>query len=332
MRRLQLVLCGVVLPLFVVCLALSGCKKASEDEGGDEGGGGGGGGNRPKPAVKTGTGIEKGTGVIQGKVVLKGAKPNVDKLTADLQERIKMKDDRDYCMAGSESEKSQQHYRLGTNGNVGNVFVWVMPPDSNSYFKFSKDDLDKLVKPVDIGQPRCAFEPHVALAFPEYRDPNNLRKFLPTGQTFTVVNNATISHNTKFDGTSKIPSKNELLPGMKDGQIVGKLPLSLKVETSALRIECSIHPWMDGYIWALDHPYAAITKSDTDPKETRVKPDDDAFGTYKIRNVPTGVKLKIVAWHEEAGFLTPDKKMNGAVEIEVKPGETVEKDFELEVK
>src|SRR5262249_12343553 len=83
MGRLHLILCGVVLPLFVVCLALSGCKKASEDEGGDEGGGGGGGGNRPKPAVKM-TGIKMGAGVIKGKVVLKGAKPNVDKLTADL--------------------------------------------------------------------------------------------------------------------------------------------------------------------------------------------------------------------------------------------------------
>src|SRR5262249_32974609 len=161
-------------------------KKASEDEGGDEGGGGGGGGNRPKPAVKM-TGIKMGAGVIKGKVVLKGAKPNVDKLTADLQAQIKQKDDRDYCLSASEVEQSQHRSRLGTNGNVGNVFVWVMPPDSNSYFEFSKDDLAKLaLKTVDVGQPHCAFEPHAVLAFPEYRDPNNPRKFLPTGQTFTV--------------------------------------------------------------------------------------------------------------------------------------------------
>jgi hypothetical protein len=329
MRRFQLVLSGVVLPLFIVCLALSGCKRATDDEGGDEGGGGGGG---RKPAAVKMTGIKMGTGVIKGKVVLKGSTPDLDKLTAELQKRIKEKDDRDYCLAGSEDEKSQQRYRLGANGNVGNVFVWVTPPDSNSFFEFSKDDIDKLkLNAVDVGQPHCAFEPHASLAFPEYRDPNNPRKFLPTGQTFTVVNNATISHNTKSNGTSKIPPVNQLLPGMKDGEIVGKMPLPLKAETSALRIECSIHPWMDGYIWSLDHPYAAITKSDTNPKDTKVKPGDPSFGTYEIRNVPAG-KLKIVAWHEEALFLTPDKKLTGGAEIEVKAGETVEKDFELEVK
>jgi hypothetical protein len=331
MRRIQLVLCGVVLPLFIVCLALSGCKKATDDDGEDGGGGGGGGGKKAAPVKMTG--IKMGTGVIKGKVVLKGSKPDLDKLTADLQERIKQKDDRDYCLAGSEDEKTQQRYRLGSNGNVGNVFVWVIPPDSNTYFEFSKDDLGKLaLKPVDVGQPRCAFEPHASVAFPEYRDPNNPRKFLPTGQSFTVVNNATISHNTKSNGTSKIPAVNQLLPGMKDGEIVGKMALPLKAENSALRIECSIHPWMDAYIWSLDHPYAAVTKSDTNPKDTKVKATDPAFGTYEIRNVPTGVKLKIVAWHEEATFLTPDKKMTGGYEIEVPADKPLEKDFELEVK
>jgi hypothetical protein len=282
-----------------------------------------------------------GTGTIKGKVVLKGSKPDIDKMTADLQDRIKQKDDKEYCLAGRESEKSQQRYRLGTNGNVGNVFVWVTPPDSNSFFEFSKDDIAKLkLLPVDVGQPRCAFEPHAALAFTEYREPppGNPRKFLPTGQNFTVVNNATISHNTKSDGTTKNPPVNQLLPGMKDGAIVGKMALPLKADTSYLRIECSIHPWMDGYIWSLDHPYADVTLSDTNPKDPKgtavnkwVKADDPAFGTYEIKNVPAG-KLKIVAWHEEALFLTPDKKLTGGYEIEVKPGETVEKDFDLEVK
>src|SRR5205085_9182629 len=125
------------------------------------------------------------------------------------------------------------------------------------------------LKRVDVGQPRCAFEPHAALAFAEYRDPSNPRKFLPTGQAFTVVNNATISHNTKWDGTNKIPSGNQLLPGMKEGKIVGSVPIPLKAETVPLRVECSIHPWMDGFVWSLDHPYADVTRSDTDPKDPK---------------------------------------------------------------
>jgi hypothetical protein len=329
MRRFKLLVGGVALPLLVVCLALSGCKKASDEEGGEEGGGGGGGGNRPKPAV-TMTGIKKGDGVIKGKVVLKGSKPNLNTLTEELQKRIRDKDDKDYCLAGSEMEKSQQHYRLGTNGNVGNVFVWVMPPDRNSFFEFSNTDIDELKvrKRVDIGQPHCAFVPHCELAFTAYatKDP---KKMVPTGQEVWVVNNARKSHNTKWPDTGKIPGKNELLPAMEGDQIVGKVKMDLVPESSPVQFECSIHPWMNGYIWSLNHPYAAITKSDTNPKETAVEPDKPAFGTYEIRNVPTGQKLKIVAWHEEARYLTPDK--NG-VDIEVPAGGTVEKDFELEAK
>jgi hypothetical protein len=48
---------------------------------------------------------------------------------------------------------------------------------------------------------------------------------------------------------------------------------------------------MDGYIWALDTPYAAVTGAD---------------GTFEIRNIPAGDELQLVVWHEglpAPGFL-----------------------------
>ena len=33
----------------------------------------------------------------------------------------------------------------------------------------------------------------------------------------------------------------------------------------AVEIRCNIHPWMNGYAWVLDHPYATISKAQ-DPK------------------------------------------------------------------
>ena len=57
-----------------------------------------------------------------------------------------------------------------------------------------------------------------------------------------------------------------------------------------------------------DHPYAAVTKED---------------GTFEIKNVPTDVKLKVVAWHEGPGKNFYDKDET------VKKGETKELDLKV---
>jgi len=324
MRRFPLALLMVFIPVVVLSLTLSGCKKPEDntvifDEGSVAGGGSKGG-----SAAKM-TGIKMGNGIIKGRVVLKGSMPDLAKMSAALKTQMEGKDDKAICLAGKPEEVMQQRYQIGPDNKVGNVFVWVMPTDKASFFEFSKEDIDKLkLKPVTIGQPHCAFVPHVDVAFPDYANPANPKKILPTGQIVDVVNNATISHNTKWEGTSKIPSGNKLLP-QND-----KLQLPLVPESVPLRVECSIHPWMDAFVWSFNHPYADITKSPTSP--ALIKPEDAVFGTYEIKNVPTAVKLKIVAWHEEALFLTPDKKMASAETIEVKDGETLTKDFEMEAK
>jgi hypothetical protein len=56
------------------------------------------------------------------------------------------------------------------------------------------------------------------------------------------------------------------------------LPISFK---------CDIHPWMNAKCWAMDHPYIARTDED---------------GKFTIANVPTGVELQVVGWHEGAGY------------------------------
>jgi hypothetical protein len=47
---------------------------------------------------------------------------------------------------------------------------------------------------------------------------------------------------------------------------------------------------MNARLWPLDHPYAAVTAAD---------------GSYEIKNAPAGVKLRVFAWHEEVGWLSP---------------------------
>src|SRR5262249_19640785 len=86
-------------------------------------------------------------------------------------------------------------------------------------------------------------------------------------------------------------------------------PLDIKASKEVITLSCSIHGWMTAKVWAVDHPYVAIT---------------DEHGNFKIEGVPTGTKLNIVAWHEAADFITGKT----GDEIDVKDGET-EKNFEV---
>jgi len=317
MRRLQFGLLSIGLPLFVVCLALSGCKKVDEPENSHFWADLQGSSKAATAVAKTP--ISMGKGVIQGKVVWKGAKPDLPKLDKDMLATLGSKDPK-VCLSPecSKDEKDQQIYRIGTNDTVGHVVVWLTPTDKNSYFAFTDDDLKALnLKPVkEFDQPHCAFIPHVDWAFTHYLAPDlkNPRKMNPSGQVVKVRNNATISHNTKWADTGKIRLGNVLLPP-------GGEPITLPLvpETRPLRIECSIHAWMDAFVWDFDHPYADVSKCDG------LEANADKYGTFEIKNVPTGVKLKITAWHEEG-------QVAGGGEIEVTEGEPLIHNFEISKK
>jgi hypothetical protein len=84
---------------------------------------------------------------------------------------------------------------------------------------------------------------------------------------------------------------------------------------------------MDARVGVYNHPYATVSRSDTAPKDLQAKKDAADFGTYEIKGVPSGVKVKVIAWHERLGFLTAPT----GDDLDLKDGETT-KDFEVEVK
>jgi hypothetical protein len=175
-------------------------------------------------------------------------------------------------------EKEQQGWRIDENGGLGNVFVWLVPPRG----KFFKVDMANKTweENVTIDQPHCAFVPHAVVVFPKYRDDKG--KLVATGQSFVVVNSADFNHNTNVEG-----GVNSILPAHAPKPLVVELEPSNK----PTEIKCNIHTWMNAFALALDHPFAAHTKPD---------------GTYEIKNVPTGVEVQIIAWHEKAGYLNAD--------------------------
>jgi hypothetical protein len=272
-----------------------------------------GGGPVPKAALEPVA--AKGTTTLKGKVTLRGEKPNLAALTAAIHARDDWKRNQDFCLKGSPPEVSQQEYRIGDNNGVGNVFVWI-EPEAGSYFPISGAQLAEAKKPVTLDQPHCAFIPHCFVLFTEYPDPKNPRKSLKTGQKLIVKNSASEAHNTNWKGGSANPGDNKLIAHGRE--IVADNLVPAKEEIS---FRCNIHGWMTAYARVFRHPYAAVSKAPDDPK-------DPGYGTYEIKGVPAGVKVRIIAWHEKAGFLTPSAK---GVPLDLVEGET-RKDFELEAK
>jgi hypothetical protein len=308
MLRLHWGLLVACLPVGALCVALAGCgggttPAAGEDKRTDSS-------KESKPGETTKINwIPGGKGVITGKVTLKGNKPDVDKLNTELKAQIDMNTNKDFCLMGKGAEVEQQSWRINDKGEVENVVVWLMPTEKTTYFKI--EDPEKYPREVAIDQPHCAFIPHCFVAFPKYHDPADAKgKLKPTGQKVIVHNSSTVSHNTKYRNDSEtIPGDNPTLPPGGQHEVAGLIPSYQE----PVRFECKIHGWMNAYLWSFDHPYAAVTKPD---------------GTYKIEGVPTGVKMKIVAWHEKASWLNTK---NGQ-DIEAKEGADTTKDFQLEAK
>src|SRR5581483_11529923 len=104
MRRFSFGLAIATLPAFALSLMLAGCGSGDTSSKGGGGGGSGKGGEKAdqgeqKQDLKV---LSPGKGVLKGKIVMKGS-PNLDELTKQLRDKIKMKaDDTQYCMKGSE--------------------------------------------------------------------------------------------------------------------------------------------------------------------------------------------------------------------------------------
>jgi hypothetical protein len=239
------------------------------------------------------------TGTLKGKVTFKGSKPDLAQVNKDLLTQME-KADKAHCIEGaSESEITQQKWRISDDGGLANVVVWIMPQDNKT--QFFKVDQSKKTWPdqVVIDQPHCAFIPHVAVMFTQHYDPTK-KKTEKTGQTLLIKNSAKTNHNTKT------PEDNFTIPAGDQREY------KISSVNQPFPINCNIHPWMNGYVWAFEHPYAVVTDKD---------------GNFEIKNVPVGATVRLKAWHEEIGNI-PDKD---GVELKLE-GPTTTKNIDAENK
>jgi hypothetical protein len=144
----------------------------------------------------------------------------------------------------------------------------------------------KQEKPPAIDNVKCRFQPAVQV--------------FPVGDA-EVVNSDPVLHNTKgFYGRRS--AFNVALPNQ--GQHI-KVELPRPGE---VRLECDAHGWMQGWVYAADSPYYAVTPQD---------------GTFTITDVPPG-DYTLVAFQ---GYTGPIE-----MPVTVKPKETAQVSVELKKK
>jgi hypothetical protein len=303
MRRYFIWMATALIPALAAALIISftgcggGTKPDDDDDKVEKG---------PRNSVKGSTSLSavdaSYSGTLTGKVTLDGAKPDFTKVNDELKAAMKTKEA--HCVAASASpqEMEQQAWRIDANGGVENVFVWIVPPTG----KFFKVDMNNKTWPdrVELTQPHCAFIKHCVVLFPKYYD-EKTKKNVPSGQEFVVTNTSPIGHNTKIEGLDNL-----ILPA---GKVLAVSADDLKPSLVPIAIGCNIHTWMKAWAGVFAHPYATVTKAD---------------GTYEIKNVPVGVDVRIIAWHEEAGFLNS----GGGKGEEIKFEEKSTKDFTAKAK
>jgi len=177
---------------------------------------------------------------------------------------------------------------------VKNVIVWLSDADPAKAQKtaWNKDlihpSLKEVPKKHEVDQPGCSFMPRVIA--------------LREGSELIVKNSAKVPHNIRIDGGDLGPKVNTSIPAGKELSIG-----EIKARFMPTQYDCTIHPWMKGWLISFEHPYYAVTEED---------------GKFELKNVPAG-KFRLQVWHEGHGYVQKNKNDRG-IEIEVKANETLD--------
>jgi hypothetical protein len=268
-----------------------------------------------------------GHATLRGRVLYDGESPDFTEANAALQKQMAVHPDRVHLLKADARATGQQTWIVGKKGEVANVVIWLqpppgfffpMPPQKKSWGFFFPMPPEKKSWPAEVilDAPGAAFVPHVLALFPVYRDSAS-GAMVSSGQVFKIRNSAPFASNFNWRGDPlKNPDGSLTLP-KNEGAQPPMRALSFREQASPISFADDIHKWVSAKVWVFAHPYAAVTKghrSGDDPRQ---------WGTYEIRDVPAGVDLYLVAWHEAAaggGFFLPEGRAGR--KIHLKDGET----------
>jgi plastocyanin len=208
-----------------------------------------GGGDADRPTARPVTPIDPATtGAIQVDVGFEGTVPPMRELTLS-----------------SFPECTAQHQgpvlagdMLVREGKVENAFVYVKDGLGDRGFEVP-------TQPVVIDQKGCLYVPHVAGA--------------QVGQPIEFLNSDPMLHNVH--GTPRASRAwNVALP--RQG---AERTITVDRPEVMISVRCDLHPWMQGWLGVLEHPYFGVSGPD---------------GRVTLKNVPAGDYV-VAVWHERFG-------------------------------
>ncbi|MDP4200715.1 MAG: carboxypeptidase regulatory-like domain-containing protein [Bacteroidota bacterium] len=155
-----------------------------------------------------------------------------------------------------------------------------------------------------LDQKSCDFVPHVQI--------------IKSGTSIIVSNSDKVLHNFHvWYG---------LITVMNEAQPEGAPPHEIMLPESGLHVvKCDVHPWMRGFIMAVDHPYYAIT---------------DSTGHFTLSNVPPG-HYTLKMWRDNWSIDQPRGRtghvsdynwgsdFRNQKEVDVRPNAVTTADFSL---
>jgi hypothetical protein len=147
---------------------------------------------------------------------------------------------------------------ISDKGGLGNVFVYVKKGPLKKTYPVPQ-------KPVVLDQKKCMFRPHV--------------QGIRVGQQFLMRNSDSVIHNVRSHSL-----RNRAFNIAQPADTPDRKKTFTKGER-AIKMKCDIHGWMTAYVFAMEHPFFAVS---------------DEKGQFKIEGLPAG-EYTVAAWHEEFG-------------------------------
>lgn len=207
--------------------------------------------------------------------------------------------DREYTLKGGPLLDDTLIVDEKTRG-VKNVVVYLRPDSDDREAKFPADKIHP-----DLAKPKPRTHP-LGMEFCRYS-----RRVLAVrgGDTLTVTNHGAVAENFRFQGDAV--DQNVTLPPSAKPLVTDPIPAALRPHL----FQCDIHPWMQGRVYAFDHPYFAVTND---------------RGEFEIRQVPKG-KWRVVYRHDLGFHQGYDGRLGFPIEVADKgKGEMTLKDQAFE--
>ena len=211
-------------------------------------------------------------GNLTGKFVFQGSAPDEPRLAITKDEAVCGKHDlRDESLAVNQA-----------NNGLENVVIFLADKKAAVHPDFEATAGDT----VKFDNEHCRFEPHILT--------------MRTSQTLEVHNSDPVAHNSNMNPLGD-KAFNPLIS--QNSQSLYKFA---KQQNAPVPVTCSIHPWMKGYVFPRDNPYAAVTGKD---------------GSFEIKNLPAG-KHEFQVWQEAVGNLQAKADWKkGRFKFEIKEGD-----------